>query len=152
MTKMRPSFEFYGKDKYCNECGASMKAFWQRITPGQVKALIQMSQKVRESGQNRVSKHDLELSHGGYANLPKLRYHGLIDKVKNEDGKIIKGEWVITARGVQFLRGDISIPKEVLTFRNKVIEVSDDTTWIKEVMKKDEWFQSEYQRVIMRTK
>ncbi len=104
----------------CDKCGASLKKYWHKITPGLVHTLVKVYEKVNEKGENKIHKSELTLSHGEYGNFQKLRFHALIAKYK-EDGKIKSGQWLITRRGAQFLTGQTTIPASVQTFRNKVV-------------------------------
>jgi hypothetical protein len=56
-----------------------------------------------------------QLSRDEWSNFSKCRYHGLVAKTDH------LGYWLLTERGGQFLRGEISIPETVLTFRNRVV-------------------------------
>lgn len=77
---------------------------------------------VHAKNKNRSHWHrDLTLTNNESHNLQKLRFHGLI---AHADENKLSGEWLITARGGQFLRGEIAVPKKVLVFRNKVFEHS----------------------------
>ena len=69
-------------DHYCHHCGASLKKYWHRITPGLVKTLAKVYERVCEKGENHVAKGELKLSHGEYGNFQKLRFHALIAKYK----------------------------------------------------------------------
>lgn len=104
----------------CENCGASMKAFWQRLTPGLVNMLIKAIIFVHKKGENRFHYvQDLSLSHTEAANFQKLRFHGLI---AHADENQRSGRWLITKRGGQFLRGEINVPIQVKTFRDRVID------------------------------
>jgi len=50
----------------------------------------------------------IDFGQSAYGRFGALRFHGLIAKMKDDDGKVIKGEWIITRRGWAFLRGDDS--------------------------------------------
>lgn len=127
----------------CPHCGASMKKYWHKITPGLVKTLVKVYKAVSAKRENAVSKKDLSLTHSEYGNFQKLRFHGLIAKYK-VDGEWHKGDWLITHRGAQFLRGEIEIPEKVLTFRNKVEGHTDETVNIKNVMASEPYFETDF--------
>lgn len=94
-----------------------MKEFWHRLSPGLVATLVRCIQFVRKSGKNEFhTQRDLRLSHTEACNFTKLRNHGLVAKIKGEGHK-----WLITARGGQFLRGEIAVPVSVKTFRNRTV-------------------------------
>lgn len=117
----------------CSHCGANMKKFWHKITPILVDCLVEVRTKVVEQNENKVYKRDLNLSHSEYGNFQKLRFHALIAKYKEND-VWIRGYWVLTRRGAQFLNGEIQIPKSVQTFRNVVVGHSEDVVRLKDVL------------------
>ena len=119
--------------KKCPHCGASMKMYWHRLTPVLARSLVKAYSFVSGKGENKFDKKDLNLSHSEYGNFQKLRFHGLIAKYK-EDGVWKKGQWLITRRGAQFLKGQISVPKRVQTFRNKVVDHDFDQVNVKQVI------------------
>lgn len=129
------------KDKeICANCGESMKSYWHNITPGLVSGLIKAIEFV--SRNNRNSFHlaqDLNLSKTTYNNFQKLRFHAL---VAHDKGK--KGFWLITKRGGEFLRGETTIPKSVKTFRNRVVDHSDELVHIENYKHHFPEFQSEF--------
>lgn len=105
----------------CPHCGAGMKAFWHNLSPGLVNSLIKAIQHVHTSGKNRFNANkDLGLTHNEAANFQKLRFHALVAHADGDNPR--GGEWLITARGGAFLRGEIAVPQRVKTFRNKVID------------------------------
>ena len=76
-----------------------------------------------------------------YNNFQKLRFHGL---VAHADENKKSGYWLLTSRAGKFLRGEITIPKKVKTFRNRVIEHSEEVTGIADFRNQVEWFESEF--------
>jgi hypothetical protein len=55
-----------------------------------------------------------QLSKDEWSNFTKLRYHGLAAKCDR------RGYWLLTKRGSDFLKGEVSIPQTVVTFANRV--------------------------------
>jgi len=102
----------------CPTCGAGTKAFIHSLTPGLVSVLIKAIQYVHKTQKNDFHYRDLDLNYSEASNLQKLRLHGLIAHSDKENKK--SGRWLITTRGGQFLRGEISVRKQVKTFRNSV--------------------------------
>lgn len=110
--------------KRCPYCGASMKMFWHRITPGMVMALVKFKRSIIEKDRNCLHLYkDLEnenkLTTVEQMNWTKLRFHGLVAKYR-ENGVVKRGYWLLTRRGNEFFKGTIKIPKRVQTFRNKI--------------------------------
>ena len=127
-------------DQMCDQCGAKVKRYWHKITPGLVKTLVKVYQQVCSKEQNLVHKDELNLDHSEYGNFQKLRFHALIAKYK-ENGVWIRGGWVITRRGAQFLRGAQAIPKKVQTYRNKVVAHDPDLVFVKDVMRSTQYWE-----------
>lgn len=120
-------------DELCPHCGASMKAYWHRLTPGLVNTLVKIYNRVQVKNENCVSKRELSLTHSEYGNFQKLRFHGLIARYR-PDGRWDRMSWLITRRGGQFLRGEIQVPARVRTFRNKVTGHDEELVDIKKVI------------------
>lgn len=130
-------------EERCPTCGASMKKPWHTLTPGLVGALVKFYKEVSAKGENRWIRKGNELSKNEDANLTKLRFHGLIAKIK-EEGKHVKGEWLITRRGIDFLKGEIQIPRRVQTFRNHVVDHDEELVTVTDVMKGETWWEQEF--------
>ena len=129
------------KDKeVCANCGESMKSYWHNISPGLVAGLIKAIEFVSRNNRNYFHlAQDLNLSKTEYNNFQKLRFHALVAHV---DGK--PGYWLITKRGGQFLRGETTIPKSVKTFRNRVMDHSEELVHIENYKHHFPEFQSEF--------
>lgn len=125
---------------HCPTCGANLKAFWHTLNPGLVSILIKAIQFVHARNKNEFHlQNDLHLSVNEFSNFTKLRFHGLMAKV---DGK--PGYWLITKRGGQFLRGEITVPLRVQTFRNQVKAHSPGVIHIDELRGQVPYFEKEY--------
>lgn len=117
---------------HCEACGALMKKHWHSLTKGLVGALVKIKTAVIEKNENAIHPvHDVALTNNERNNLSKLRYHALIAKSDT------RGVWLLTHRGSQFLLGKISIPKRVLTWRNKVVDYDPEKVFVKDVFKAD---------------
>ena len=125
--------------EYCPHCGASMKMYWHTITPLLITTLQKFKSGVLAKGENKIHLiKDLDgrntLTKNEYNNFQKLRFHGLVVKYK-KDHTHLGGYWLLSKRGSQFLRNEITIPKRVLTFRNKVVDHSTEHVNYRDVMK-----------------
>ena len=107
-------------DEFCPNCGARMKEFYHLLSPGLVNVLVKAIRFVKSTNTNKFHLHDLGLTQSEYCNAQKLRFHGLIAHADPENLKA--GQWLITSRGGQFLRSEISVPHRVKTYRNEVID------------------------------
>lgn len=118
----------------CQTCGASVKRYNYRITKGLVDILLIMIDHVRATGKNEFTMKEVRenLKPFQYTQLTKLRFHALIVKVLDDEGKWT-GKWLISRRAGQFLSGKLSIPLHVETYRNKVVGHDTKLVNIKEV-------------------
>ncbi len=131
------------QNKTCPHCGASMRENWQALSPGLVACLVKAIRAVKASGRNRFHwHHDLQLTNNESHNFQKLRFHGLIAHADEANHK--SGYWLITARGGQFLRGEIRVPKKVKTFRNQVIGHDQETVHIAQFRSQTRWFECDF--------
>jgi hypothetical protein len=126
----------------CEHCGASLQVYNHTLSSGLVSALIKSIQFVQENKKNEFHlQNDLKnLTKNEYNNFQKLRFHGLVAKIENK-----AGYWLITRRGGLFLRGEIGIPHNVQTFRNKVVGHSGDITTINQFRGKVPEFQKNFE-------
>ena len=117
-----------------------MKAFWHTLTPGLVSVLVKCIEFVHDHNRNEFHlQNDLHLSVNEFSNFTKLRFHALVAKVEEKPGY-----WLITKRGGQFLRAEISVPLKVKTFRNRVLEHSTELIHINELKGKIPVFEREF--------
>jgi hypothetical protein len=68
-----------------------------------------------------------------FNNFQKLRYHGLVTPVRDANGKRVKGIWLITRNGWDFLRGSKSLHAWVRVKDNRIIERSEELVTLREV-------------------
>lgn len=114
------------------------RIYWYRITPGLIDVLLILLDYVHEKGSNNFTWKEVRdrLKPFQYTQQTKLRLHALIAKIKDEDDKFT-GEWLITSRAAQFLRGDITIPQKVQVQSNHVIGYDDINVSVREVYGSD---------------
>ena len=125
----------------CEHCGASLKKYWHRITPGLVSALVKFYVAICNKGENdihllREMTGEQKLEPHEWNNWTKLRFHGLVAKTDRS------GYWLLTHRGAEFLKGRLAIPVEVQTYRNEVVGHSDQEVFIKDVVGKLPYFEA----------
>jgi hypothetical protein len=122
----------------CACCGASMEIHKQRLTKGLIVSLLKFRNAVFETNCNEIHvQKALKFTNNEYCNFQKMRYHGLIAKVKESKGKRKNGYWLLTRRGGQFCKGEIKIPFIVYTFRNKINSKSEKIVGIQDILKSD---------------
>lgn len=139
---------FNQESKICECCGAQMKVWKHSLTPGLLSIFLDFSRAIKNKGFNEIHLQDeMNLSKNGYANFQKLRYFGLVAKVKDERDEAKSGSWLITRLGLQFVKGMSPAPKWVMTFRNRITEKSDELVFIDDVQNvfPRAWFQKEFE-------
>ena len=127
----------------CPTCNHESKSYLQRLNKGSVDSLINFRRAVGHHNRNDIHLYrdmdgtDFELTAAQKMNWTKLRFFGLVAKVK-ENGEHKRGYWLLTARGAAFLRGELAVPKRVKTLNNRKIDESEETVTIKDIMKDKE--------------
>jgi len=115
--------EFKPVNNRCPICKAKVVAYTHRLNKTLVNALIKARAKATEKRDGEKPayvihpREELGLSKTEYNNWQKLRHWGLIAKYKVK-GEWIKGYWVITKLGGDFISGNVKVPGWVKTFRN----------------------------------
>lgn len=114
------------------------RKYWYKLTPGLIDILLIMLDHVHQKGHNAFTWKEVrdKMQAYQYTQQTKLRFHGLIAKIKDDNGTFT-GEWLITRRAADFLRGDIVLPLKVQTQSNKVIDHDDLTVSVRDVYQSD---------------
>ena len=108
--------------KICPYCGFAPPLIYRyKLSDLDISALLKIWHAVVESGENRVNVRNIGLSYSERSRLSQIRFHALIAKVKDDRDKHIPAHWLITKRGSEFLKGQISIPSYIWTQANHVI-------------------------------
>lgn len=125
------------KQAKCPHCNANMYVHGHRLSKGLVDSLIKFKTMVLELNENKVHiKDQLSLTKTAFNNFQKLRYHGLVAKyIDSETDEHLAGYWLLTKRGNQFLKNELSLPVVVYTFRNKIIDKHKDLVKLQDVLK-----------------
>lgn len=132
----------------CGEAHIVQQAHKEQMDKTLLLMLKASARWVIDNNKNDFKKRDLglsEMSQSAYGNFGRLRYHGLITPVRGEDGKRIKGRWLITRNGWAFLRGTLNIPKFVLVKNNTITSRSDKLTSVRDVYYGSEVIQTNFE-------
>lgn len=131
------------------ESGA--RKYWYKITPGLLDVLFIMVQYVHEQDRNEFTMKEIRdrLKTFQYTQTTKLRFHGLIAKIKDENG-VHHGKWLITRRAGDFMRNEIVLPQKVQTQSNKVIDYDDVNVSIRDVYGDDLYLEGREQFITTR--
>lgn len=118
------------------------RVYWYRITPGLIDVLLVLLDYVHEKNSNNFTWKEVRdrLKPFQYTQQTKLRLHALIAKIKDDNDKFT-GEWLITRRAAEFLRGDITIPLKVQVCDNTVIGHDDINVSVREVYGSDPYLE-----------
>ena len=106
-----------------------MKRYWHTLSPGLVGTLRKFGNVVKPNNNMIHLQQHLDLDKNEYNNFQKLQYFGLVAKLVF-NGELRRGYWEITEDGRKFLKHDISMPKRVETFRDRIVDRSTERVWI----------------------
>lgn len=119
-------------DGNCTHCHQTIKIYRYGISRSMVIVLKAMAKATEPNTGRAIDVDELKLKHSQRTQLTKMRFHGLVAKVKEGDGHQIPRHWLITRKGWQFL-GNEPIPAKVLVYNNQVLGHDGGTTEIKRV-------------------
>lgn len=116
------------------------------LTPGLINTLLKFGYAAKRKGNMVHIRKDMDLNISENNNFQKLRYWGLVAKYE-ERGERKVGYWVLTRKGVFFLRGEIEIPKKITTKDNRIVGESDHKVTIKDCVpnQTEEYWQQHFQ-------
>lgn len=145
-AKVAQRWKLLDQKQICPNCLASMSQYSPRIDFYDALLLKAMSDVVRsnlrggksftEANQVHVQSMD-GADYTTKSRTTKCRQLGLIAKVMVDGVHDQAAGWVITTRGWQFLRNE-PVPRQVTTFRNEIVERSDETTTIIELLNNED--------------
>lgn len=116
----------------CTHCEQTIKVYRYGISESMVAVLRAMAKATTPNTGRAVDVDTIELRHSERTQLTKLRFHGLVAKVKNEDNTQVARHWLITRKGWQFL-GNEDVPAKVVVYNNQVLGHSGGLTSIKRI-------------------
>lgn len=127
------------------------RKYWYKLTPGLCDVLFIMVQYVHEQNRNEFTIKEIRhlLKTFQYTQTTKLRFHGLIAKIKDENG-VHHGKWLITRRAGDFMRNEIVLPQKVQTQNNLVIDYDDINVSIRDVYGDDLYLEGREQFIRQR--
>lgn len=119
--------EFSEKEGRCVCCGAKVTKYWYKMTPGLADILIIMLKRVRDTNKNHLKLRELYdvLTPYQTTQMSKLRFHGLIAKHRDADGR--HDGWLLTKRAGLWLKNEVRIPLRVQVYRNHITDKSSET-------------------------
>jgi hypothetical protein len=123
--------ENHGK-RTCDHCGATTLQHRHSLSVG----LVRLLRIVAIQPDGLLGASEFNNDHVAAANLQKLQYWGLIEKARDELRNRLVGTWRITDHGREFVRGAISIPKHVWTYRASSVEFEGPSLFIHQVVER----------------
>lgn len=121
-------------DGKCDRCNRPINIYRYKLNSTLAIFLRRMAQAVKQSGVNDVDVSTLGLPYSMRTQVSKLRTHGLIARVKNDENAQVAGHWLVTRKGWDWLRGE-PLPAKVVVFENQVLGHEGGTLTINEVLK-----------------
>jgi hypothetical protein len=134
----------------CPYCGHTLEPRKESLSLGLVQTLEKFALAVFMSQKNDIHlQKDMNLTKNQYNNAQKLRYFGLIAKVRVA-GQVNSGRWLLTRRGASFLRGE-PIHKWVKVYNNHLVARSAEKVTIKDMLDHDVYWNEKLDYLIPKT-
>lgn len=116
----------------CEHCGQVIKIYRYSLNKTLADFLWRMANRASETGNQKVDISTLGMAYSQRTQVTKMRLHGLIARVKNDEGTQEPNHWLITTKGYEWLRGG-AIAEKVVVFNNQVIGHDGREVTIKDV-------------------
>ena len=117
----------------CPCCGQFVKKYPRKLNAQMARGLISLYH-LSKNKTYPIHIHQI-FNNRHPADFAKLKYWKLIKEGKNEDSdKRTSGKWFITYKGIQFIKGEIQIPKYVDLYNDKALGFSTEMTTIKDAL------------------
>ena len=114
--------------KICEHCGHKSVEYRFSFNNGLATFLSQLYKYRRP-----CKTDDLGLTYAQRTNSQKLRYWGLARSVYDDYGKLKRGVWQITQRGIDFVEHRIKIHKYVIMMNNKFVRYEGEEVFFNDV-------------------
>lgn len=116
----------------CPCCGQLVKRYARKLTASMARGLISLYKQTNNTTYPLHIKK-IEAVNGG--EFAQLKRWGLIKEADNtESYKRRSGYWFITRKGVDFIKGNVQVPKYCDTYNGKTLGFSQEMTTIKEAL------------------
>ena len=127
--------------KHCPHCGAPMVEYKHGLSKGLCRSLARVALRFKDTEPHDINDMGMDYNHR--CNFQKLQYWELIERVGDPDSK--GGLWRITDKGMEFLKGNISVPRFVWTYRGQVVRFEGEDRGIAQIA--DGWkYRPDYAR------
>lgn len=123
----------------CVNCKARVRIYKHELSTGLLKILAKFAQTVGHKKRNEIHLlHDMDgdqtLSRVEYNNFQKLRYHGLVAKVRKHPA-----HWLLTHLGSEFLHGRKTVPRLKVSYRNVIVGRTEDQVGVRDIKNEPWW-------------
>lgn len=118
---------------FCSHCWRTIAVYRYNANKAMATILKRMAEATHERGKTAIDVDTLGLAHSQRTQLTKMRFHGLVAKVKDKDGQQIARHWVVTNKGWEWLKGE-PIAKTVVVFDNQLLGHEGGTITIVEAL------------------
>lgn len=131
-----------GEEMPCPVCGQFCKMYRRNLNSAMAMVLVYMERYFRHPGADHwlhIENHLKGIKDAPPAlrgDFPKLRHWGLIEMKDGarEDSSKRVGYYRITAKGVDFVKGKIRVPKHIFMYDNEVLSFGTEDTDIREAL------------------
>lgn len=107
-------------DGHCSGCWRKIAIYKYTANAQFATILKRMAAATHDTGKTAIDVDTLGLAHSQRTQLTKMRFHGLVAKVKGDDNHQIARHWLVTHKGWDWLKGK-PIERVVITFDNQVL-------------------------------
>lgn len=121
---------------HCDKCHRVLNIYRYNANKVMARILRTMASATHDGGR-AIDVDKLGLKHSERTQLTKMRFHGLVAKVK-ENGVQVPRHWVITNKGWKWLKGE-PIQQKVLVYNNAVLGHEGELITIKRALGESEY-------------
>lgn len=116
-------------DGRCETCTQPIKIYRYPVNKTAAIFMQAMAAAVKVTGINDVDISTLGLGYSVRSQVTKIRQHGLVARVKDENGAQLPSRWLVTNKGWDFVNGK-PIWSRVIVFNNQVLGHDDNLVTI----------------------
>lgn len=107
-------------DGKCDRCHRSIKLYKYRANKTMARILRLMANATDSQQDRAIDIETINLKYHERGQITKMRFHGLVAKVKDADGHHKGRHWLITRKGWDWLGGK-EIPAKAVVYNNQVL-------------------------------
>lgn len=123
-------------DGHCDKCHRVINIYRYNANAVMARILRKMADAGQDGGR-AIDVDTIGLKHSERTQLTKMRFHGLVAKVK-ENGTQVPRHWLITTKGWKWLKGE-PIQQKVLVYNNTLLGHEGGFVTIKQVLNESDY-------------